>query len=332
MKFLTASEAIRQIAPFVGLDVDNDRERLFLYLTFAQKMAWKAGTYKGFMREFDVATYEVNGHRFLKTPHGYNVLMGINLNTKPTQIQDSYFQFHHNSMGSLTDERVLSFVNYALAYREYATMLGPNLLMRKEAFKVLAIAMEQETDKRTIIGGIDVEGNPIMSSVDGNTIDGTRVLLEHNIAKLVDDYWYADVSHISKDQTNGPVNYYANYESGDTVHIARLEAFQTNSMYRIYQVPKSVECGCSAHCLFKISEPDPIVSESQRLIIDDMEALLSLCMGMDQSYDKKDLNLGESFIGKGIMSLDRELKSASSPVAPSIQYIGMDNDVEDYFM
>lgn len=329
MEFIKVEEAVKRIAGFVGLDPTNDQDRLFFYLEMAQKKAWKNGAYKGFLKEFDVNVTEHNGHRYIQTPHGYNVLMGININSKPNQIKDSYFQFHHNSYGSLSEERMLSFVDFTLSYREYPTLRGPQLLSSKVPFKIASTARSNESNSYTTVSGNDPNGNPIYSN-NGNT-HGVKVLLEKDKAKLL-EIWFSEVTAIQKDVTNGPVEYFSVDANNNAELIARIEPHQSRSLYRIYHVPQSCCRDNTLHCLFKISEPDPIVSLEQRLIIDDMESLLSLVIGMDASFDKKDIQGGEAFLAKGIIGLDSENEAGKSPTVQPIQYIGMEvENPDDHF-
>jgi hypothetical protein len=326
MEFLSVREAVKTVSQFIGLDPINEEAKIFLYLEMAQKKAWKNGSYKGFLKEFDVKVENRDGRRFIKTPHGYNVLMGLNINTKPIEIKDSYFQFHHNSQGSLTNERMMSFVNFGLAYREYPTLQGPQILSSKKPFKVIAIARGNE-EGYTTISGNDYDGNPVYSTFEDSRVHGVKLKLEKDVAKKL-EVWFGDISAIQKDETNRPVDYYAVDDCDNVVHISRIEPHQTRSLYRIYHIPQNCGCRDTVHALFKISEPDPISSLDQRLIIDDMEALLSLVIGLDKSFDKKEIQEGEAFLAKGIISLDAETQGASSPTVQPIQYIGMDEAYE----
>lgn len=330
MKYLTAREVCQKVAPFLGLSFDNDQDKLFLYLDIAQKRAWRAGTYKGFLKIANVSTYEFGGHRYIRTPHGYNVLLGLNINSKPKELKEGYFQFHHNSYGSLSKEQQLRYVDYGLVFHEYPTLMGPQLNRKDFKFQV-GVLSTVDREGYAQISGIGIDGNPINTVVDGESFDGVKVKLSKGELTLIDNVWWSDIEGISKDQTFGAVEFYAiNKTCNYAELIARIEPRQKVSQYRLYEVPKDCGCGQTVEALFKLSEPDQIVSGDDKLIIDDIEAIMSLMIGADETFNKKAIEVGEAFSAKGVVSLAEEERAASSPTVQPIQFVGIDVNEEDY--
>jgi hypothetical protein len=341
MDFLKVDDAIKDISPFVGLDPVNDQDKLFLYLSMAQSRAWKAGSYKGFMREATLKTYDFGGRHFLMTPHGYNVLMGININSKPTKMFESYFSWHHNGLGSITSECRLKYADCTLEYRESPTLYSHDLLQAKE-FKLAVLARHaQDTGQEVTVTGLDVNGRPVTASLptqasvaagvsDLDIVYGARIKLEANKLMLLDDVNWMSIEALSKGVTHGDVDFYMVRGEGASAcvdHIATIGPFQSKSLYRIYEVPASM---CKHHkleCLLKIGEPEKIRSASQFLMIDDIEALMSLVMSVHETFDKKDLALGNGFMTLGVANLEAEHKSSRSPTLQPIQILGMDEEI-----
>lgn len=332
MKYLTVGEVIDRAASFVGMSPDNDQAKLFQYVDIAQKGAWKSGIYKGFLRATTVRVFENNGHRFIKTPHGYNVCMGINVNGKPLQLRDSYFQFHHNGPGSLTSSDLLRYADFGLAYSEYPTLLGSSMTAYTGSFKIGVLPLSKEDSEATIqIDAKDSDGNPIHFKQEGVVGSGFKLSLAKKGELLVGNVFkLSEVTGIHKSPTNGAVEVYALYETSNTpVLLARLEPFETASCYHLYELPKGCCQGDCIDALFKISEPEPISSREQRLIIDDMESILSLIIAADQTFDKKKLQEGEAFKAKGILGLDSESEAGKPVALRPIQVLstdGPDND------
>lgn len=308
----------------MGLSMDNDREKLFLYLDIAQKKAWRAGTYKGFVKICTVGTYQVGEHRYLRTPHGYDVMLGMNINGQPKILREGYFQFHHNSYGSLTKEQKLRYVDFGLVYHEHPTLLGPQINSPDFKFQ-LGVLSTVDREGFAYAAGIGIDGNPINTVVDGLTQDGVKIPLKKGEVTLIDNVWWSEIESLSKDQTLGPVEFYAiNKSCNYSELLARIEPRQRRSQYRIYEIPADCGCGQFVEAAFKISEPDPISSLSDRLIVDDLEAIMSMMIGSDQTFNVKAIELGEAFSAKGVVGLAEEERAGSSPTIQPVQLVGFE--------
>lgn len=324
MKYLTAEKVARDAAPFLGLSYENDRDRLFLYLSMAQKKAWSTGIYKGHLKSFDVETYEVNGHRYIKTPHGFNVLMGLNLEYEPAPIMEGYFRFHHNGPGS-NDQ---CFRDYGLSYYEFATLQGPQINNPCDRFK-LGVLNTFDATGHVCVTGLNELGHPVNTVSDGVSVDGVKFNFNGQHAmQQVENITWSQITGITKSPTIGPVEIYS-IKNNDPKLIARLEPNQLRSLYRVYELPKSL-CGCrgAVHGLFKVSEPEDISRPTDQLIVDDFESLLNLMMSVDQGFNTKDLNLSQAFMAKGISGLAEEERAGKGPTVAPPQFVGPEFDEE----
>jgi len=272
------------------------------------------------------------------TPHGYNVLMGLNINGNPKKIFESYFSWHHNGPGSITNEAKLRYADCVLEYRESPTLLSADLLDNKKDFKVAVLARNAlDTGVEIQLTGLDIHGQPVHTSIPTqaavaagmsamSTVYGAPVQLAANKLVLIDNIHWLSLESLTKPITHGDVDFYMVYR--DCVeHIATITPFQTKSLYRIYEIPTS-SCRCgNVEALVKIGEPTRIVNSSQFLIIDDFEALLALVMSIDETFTKKDVASGQNYASLGVASLAAELNSSRAPSIKPMQVLGMDEEI-----
>ena len=340
MDFIKAEEAISSIASFLKLDPIADQDKLFLYLDMAQKRAWKSGSYKGFTREASLKIREFNGRRFINTPHGFNVLLGLNLDNKPKLIFESYFQFHHNGPGG-TYARQDCYQDVVLEYRESATLMPYDLLGKSRmSFKLAALAHHSSDVNVNITAtGLDINMQPVNTTIlsqssmaagtDGSeTIYGAQIKLEAGKLIVMDDVNWLSIDSLHKPVTNGAVDFYAIFGEDCVYHIATIQPFQQRSLYRTYEIPHTCCLNWpQVDALLKIGEPEKIKHVSQSLIIDDLEALLAIVMSIDETFDKKAFQTGMEFMTLGISSLDAELRSSRAPTIQPVQVMGMDEEI-----
>jgi hypothetical protein len=100
-----------------------------------------------------------------------------------------------------------------------------------------------------------------------------------------------------------------------------MEPWQLSSRYRIYKmaancVSKNTNCVLG---LFKMSKPDPIISENQHFITDDVEAIISLLIAKDEMFNKKDVKMASQFMANAAMNLNADLRESQSNTRKKIQ-------------
>jgi hypothetical protein len=73
------------------------------------------------------------------------------------------------------------------------------------------------------------------------------------------------------------------------------------------------------HGIFKIGKQEAITSETDRLVIQDDEALICFCKSIHHSLFKEDINLGRAYMLEGIACLEKEKRETESPDVFPIQ-------------
>lgn len=343
--YITAIEGAELISPFVGLCPKTEKDELFQLLSLAQTKAWKKGIFKGMVKDFNVNIRKrtINGvdRSFMITPHGYEVLLAVNLDGKPKYIRDNYFQFNPEGSGSVSNCSSRNWTDDVIDLGSQPTLFQPcenkcncgDLDCNSRALGVIGYKCEKscETDSDTVlISGINNLNNPVYTyepddvsserhslcrcvSPDERANSKQRKVIDGDIypikPKLVihKNIKWNRIDSIRKGYTNGPVEVFA-VCGNSTELLARIEPFQKVPNYRIYELP---DCCCDYECvhgLFKIGKPDPILSDFQHLVIDDDEALIALTKSLNLTYRQEKLELGEAFLHKGMMNLDEEHK------------------------
>lgn len=353
---MDAEIAAKYIAPFVKLQWPKDKEKLFNILSLVNGRAWKEGKWWGMTREFFV---QVSNNNTIITPPGYDVLLKINLDTNPKPIRDQWFQFHRNGNGSIREccgsnwcgdvhdlgpEPVLfqPFANSScvcdnqptpcvrLGIRSMGcedegakvTITGwyPNeITHEKEEFdpinRVYTYIKTEAGGKTEICGCRKNDGTPAGKKAR----NGAIVMVDEDVS-LLDIYW-GKIESISKTKTRNPVQILAFYGDNKVKIIAQLEPWETEAKYRRYSLPDSCKIPC-VHGMFKVTQPEQILDESQLMLISDREALLLLAKGLNMTYYEDDDQNGERFVLRGIKALDDQLKEQQSNADIPIQVSG----------
>lgn len=354
---MNAAQAAEYIAPFIKSNWPKDRDKLFRILSLVHSRAWKEGKWYGMTREYTVPVLENNT---LITPPGYNVLLKINLDAKPTIIRDKYFQFHRNGTGSISEccgknwcgdvhdlgpEPVL-FQPYQipscicddqtkpciqLAFKSLGcenddvsiTVTGfyPNELNPKEKGEACPKERVYTYKKETSPGKTEICGcrKDTPAKEGKKPVNGATVKPDENL-QLLDLYW-GEIESIKKTTSRNPIEVYAVYGDNKVRLIARLEPWQTEAHYRRYHLPDSCSTPC-VHGLFKISQPERILDDSQLMLISDDEALLLLAKGIHMTYYESEDVDGERYILRGIKALDDQLRENASNADIPIQVSG----------
>lgn len=339
---MIAEEAAKLIAPYVGLRVETDSDELFQILTLVQSKAWKMGVYKGMVRDFNVNTRTriVNGkeRKYIITPHGFEIMLGVNLDGKPAPIHDNYFQFNNNGNGSMTDCCGCNWSEGVIDLGEFPTLFQPcenTCCCGERDCNSASIGVVSyncfedqchQSQEHVLVKGLNYLDNPVFTYEDSDpydpsndrcrsidprkvtrkAIEGDRFPIKRKLVVHKNIKW-SRIDSISKGHTVYPVEVFR-VCGNDTDLLARIEPYQKQSRYRIYELPDCCGSPSCVHGLFKIGKPDPIVHGSQAMIVDDSEALIALGKSFDLTYTKQNVELGEAFLAKGIKSLDDEVK------------------------
>lgn len=366
--YLTVEEAADLVSAFVGLCPENETRELYRLLTLAQTKAWKKGIFKGFVRSahVNVRHKTVGGKEkaFIITPHGYEILLGVNLDGKPKLIRDTYFQFNQGSQGSIEDCCGCNFTDDVFDLGEQPVINQPcenvcccgEIDCNNRSIGVIGYQCDircQERKDNVIISGLTHLGNPVytyevddpyseshneckctsdyesepdrqLKIIDGDVFPVKSKLVVHNNIK------WSRVDSIRKKYTDGPVEVFA-VCGNDTELLARIEPYQSASRYRIYELP---DCCCKyecVHALLKIGKPEKLEHPSQHMIIDDEESLIALVKSLDMTYNKEEIEMGEALLIKGMNNLDDEHKqNRSNTRTPVIVDVCHDDEIGDW--
>ena len=347
-KYITAGEAAELICPFIGLNPDNNEEELFLILSLIQTKAWKMGTFRGMVKDFNVNIRRktINGKEkaYIITPHGFEIMLGVNLDGKPAPIHDNYFQFNPNGEGSMTDCCGCNWSEGVVDVGEFPTLFQPcenrcccgSLDCQSANIGVVSYGCSdrcRDNMESVTVNGLSHLGNPIYTyepenpylqsaqscrcvSPDSNNdpqkrvISGDRFPITEKLVVHKNIKW-SRIESIRKGYSDAPVEVFT-VCGNSTELLARLEPYQKASRYRIYELP---DCCCNHQCvhgLFKIGKPERIQHKDQPMIIDDEEAIIAMSKSFDLTYNKEKIVEGEAFLQKGMKNLDDELRSNRS--------------------
>lgn len=349
MNKITALEAAQIVGPYINLCADNEEQqkKIFDTLSLIQWKAWKMGTFKGFVKDFNVntRTRNINGvdRTFIITPHNFEILKGINLDGKPAKIRDAYFQFNSEGNGSMTNCVSCNWTDDVIDLGEEPVLFQPcenkcscgNYDCNSRNIGVVSYICDKTCEinkEEVLISGINSLDNPVVTyrpksvyaeshnlchcispttqSKNREVVHGDLYPIKNKLVIHTNIKWKR-IDSIRKDYSTYPVEVFA-ICGNEAELLARLEPNQTSSNYRIYELPgccREYEC---VHGLFKIGKPDKIVSPTQMMIIDDEEALIALSKSMELTYNKEEIEKGELFLVKGMATLDDEAKQNRS--------------------
>lgn len=350
MSNITAAIAAEYVAEDIGLCWPDNADRIFKVLTNVQNEIWKSGQFFGSVKWFDV---KVMPNNQIITPHGYGVMLGLDINGKPRELRDQYFLFHKNGPGDIANIR-----SECKGWNKnvYELSISPVLIQpTEEACRQMRIDCNPKkimvksdcgnSDPpypRTLVSGLGPDGFPIYSyrgilsadDPDGETqvcsctrdqilkneIEGLEgVEFDITSRAISANIRFAKITNIVKPVTLTPVEYYMVCESGVAIMIARLEPWQNLSQYHIYQIPQQCANFKTLLGLFKRNRPDRIVDGNQLFISSNLEAIKSLAIAMDYKYNKKNISAAAPYVQDAAGQLNAEMKEERSGVNQPLQ-------------
>lgn len=329
------------IAGHIGKSYPNDREDIFETIDLVQNEIWKSGLFHGSTKW---AYVNVRNDNTIITPHGYDVLLGLNIDFKPRIIRDTHFLFHQN--GPADAALLGNGFNKNVQYLgEFPVIGNPEKLcdpcnkgVSCEYFYVGArVSGACNTFPKTRIYGTSPNGKNIYSYVSPTTnetclcedeedieiwdaIEGVELSLT-NILK-VSKIKFASITGITKEPSSSVVEYYKLDEKGNGEMIASLDPFQIKSKYKAYLVPKSCIKNRCVFGLFKKSKPENTIHESQVFLTDNKSAIISMAKSFDFKYNKNDIERAIAFEADAKRSLSDEVKEETPNVVSPIQVVG----------
>ena len=343
---MTAEEICQISADIIGLSYPSDRSKLFFLCRMTNHEIWKQGRYHGMIKEFYVNTkVDECGRKYITSPNGHNVLLGVNLNTKPTRINNNWFQFHRNGSGSWDSDKNWKGIGGVMDMGPSPVIEQPrarNEISTSENDPVYIAVRSRGIEDAGIVVTINGENrlgedhytftpivetpfirtlkNPIDTTIaKADVTYGAQYKLTNKFTLFENVFW-SRINSISKPVTRHPVDVYAVHDTGETYLLATLAPHQRNSSYRNYLIPDD-EC-CNAQCvhaLFKMSEPESIEYPTQLMVTDNITALMDMMIGMDYKYYKKDLPNAAIYILSSVRALEDATRENQSNHESQIQ-------------
>jgi hypothetical protein len=344
MNNITVEEAAKLVAPRLDLCYPQDKKKIYSILELVNQHCWKKGIWSGMTKEFFVNT---RADGTIVNPAGYDILLKVNLNTRPVTIRSEYFQFTRNGTGSQTEccgrnwsievvDRGFSPVICQPFKPESCHCCTPKC--QKIKLGVRSESCEEQGLHATIYGCFP-DGHPVYSykartpetQLEGlcvpcnqkeaacvdkskyDVIEGIEVPITDDMF-IIDNVYWGEIRAIKKPPTSGAVEVYAINDHDDSVSkIARMEPPHLASCYRIWAVPQiCCEWPC-VHGLFKVSKPGKVLYDNQLMMINDEEAIISLSIAVHLLYYRKDPEFAARYFNIGITALSDESISEETP-------------------
>lgn len=355
---MNAEQICKMTADIIGMSYPSDKDKMFFLCRMANHEIWKQGRWHGMIKEFYVNTrLDSDGNRFITSPNGYNILLGVNLDSRPTRITNHWFQFHRNGNGSVSKGSGWNFTGSVMDMGKSPVIEQPRYRSLIESGKqdpvyLLVRSRGQEDEKANVIISGENNGqthysynnaakNNIVRSLN-NTNESQIIQVEPkygvefkltNKFLLCDNISWTHITSIQKTITNNPVDVYAVHDSGESYLIATLAPHQRETNYRNYMLPreqcKDFQC---VHAMFKMSEPDGIEFPTQQMVTDNVTALIDMMMGMDLKYFKKDLNAASIYILSAVKALEDSTRENMSNHQTSIQVDDTIYGIPEYYL
>jgi hypothetical protein len=346
-------DVAKSVAKFINKSWPDDKDYLFEILSIAEEYFWISGLFQGSTIFATVA----NDNGRIVTPHGYSILEGVAVNQKPQIIRDKNSYFHVNGPGPIGAEEInscycrgeISKTIYDLG--EFPTLLGNQNSINGKTFKISVEPSGCEKGE-VIITGLNECGHMIYtyfqngySNSDDDSSSGSCFCGESEIAEkqengmdviegvsysltkptMYENVTFSNVIAITKSNTLAPVNIYAVYDDGSRVLLSRMEPFQTESSYRIYNIEDK---SANIVGLFRRSKPGRIVNETQRFIVNSEIATITMVEGVYEKHYTKDSQRGSIYIADAIAILKESYKSSQSNYKAEIQVSGREFSVK----
>lgn len=340
----TAGSIAEFIAPYVGCSWPNDERKIFELMSLVQNKIWQSGKFHNSTKFFYV---NVRSDRTIITPHGYNVLLGCNINFQPVNINSPNGLFHRN--GPSEAPMVGGNFNTTIQYlgespvtkqpnEAWCSPCGNHRFTCDNDYFITVVGENCSTKAHTLVSALGKNNKPIYTYYKEETGGEPTVCESEDIAATEIKYnegvrypilgqkvFYKDILvtniyNIIKEPSLVPVEYYlTERRTGIGSLIARLEPYEIISKYKRYQISNNCIRKNCVLALFKQSKPVDIVSESQIFISDNKDAILCMAQGIYQIHEKQELNLGNGFIQQGLVALREELREESPNTNDKLQ-------------
>lgn len=331
---MIAEIAGKLVAKYIDSQWPSDKEHIYETLRLGLNKAWAEGRFLGMTKEFFVKVYkDAQGQNYIVAPQSHPSLLAINVLGKPASIQDSYFMFHRNGYGDVRDSPACKWNRdvYSIGNVPY---LNKNNINFSEGVRigVRPIGTPGKGEKVYISGSYS-DGNAVytykskteasccgcsVNPDDVVTVRGAEVEIGNGFT-YINNIIFTSIDKITKTVTRTPIEIIAIQQDGSGQLIARMEPGVRFSEYRMYLVPNEL-CGkTSLHAIFKIAQQEKITSDTDSLLIDNEEVLISLAKCIHFTYTKEQPDVGAGYFLQAISMLDKEKREEEPAIENHIQ-------------
>lgn len=325
---MNAGVAGSLVSRFIDKQWPADKRDVFDILKLAVNKAWQEGKWLGMTAEFFVPIEkDASGLSYIIAPQSHPILLACNTDNKHTTIRDNYFSFHKNGNGDVKNSPGCRWNPDVYDIGYIPTLIQKDLDYSKGVKIGVRSVGSVGPNEKVIISGNYKDGEKVytyrktdfgapcgckgreesVESINGISLDISEKF------NYIDNINFASISSIYKTTTRSPIEVIAIDHNGNGFLIARIEPNQKFSAYRKYVVPNHLCNDKCIHGIFKISQQDDIISESDAIFIKNPEALICFCKGIYQIYYKEQPDIGAQYIFQGITILDKEKREEESP-------------------
>lgn len=346
---MDAKKAGELIAPYVELSWPNDQVKIFSILDLVQEIIWKSGFFEGSTKW---ATVRVQSDGTVVTPHAYPILVGAKIGHQKLDIKDSYFTIHEN--GPLKDpDESDSFSKNIQFVGTYPTLINhiDDIKLCKKAYKIGVVSpclppssvpplttvsahgtdgrriytyrFRERHDPELIEDDQIVEYGPDDVQIGDGVLEGVIYPITNKLI-IYNNILVSEIYNIQKAPTLSRVDYYLLDPEQDCctqngILVASLDPFETISRYNVYRVVNRCINKGTVFGLFKKGRPEEIINESQIILSNDMNGLISIAKGVQYKFFKDQKDKGNSFIADGLDSISQELVANNPGLINTLQ-------------
>lgn len=237
-------------------------------------------------------------------PDEVETILAVNIGGIPAQGHDVWFQFHLNGPGA-TCRETASFDWFDRG--QYPTITDP-----AAGFQVVSILdSAADNDAAIRVYGYDINGRWVVSTEDGETVDGFLVpTLFGSQVVNPDAPFLSRITRVSKAITKG----FIKLTTLDSILLGQYRPYETEPQYRRVRVSK--------HCTWvRVAYKKryfELIHTSDLIPLHSPRAVVLMCQALDK-FDKDRVEEGEKYYKMAVGLLTKKQRSLTPPTGPSIQ-------------
>ncbi len=284
------------------------QQRLFDKITESvEMMNNKSSAWDGLMGFVDIVP---SGQRYLTLPRKVEVPLAININGRPTQMRNTWYEFHLNGTGTRCDPPLLFWDDE----KDVVTINEPKT--SQQLYAACDLMVDNGTSLR--VYGYDQTNTWAQSiETDGTVTDGILIPVDtDNTLPETNTVFFKTITRIVKGESKGFIKLNAwDHNNNTSLLIGYYAGDETEPNYRRIKINRKA-CWCRVkyrkRFLKVTSLSDPLHLKSKLSI--------TLAMRAIASFEKGDLQAAEGYEQKALQMLSEEQLSRNPDEAFSFQY------------